>query len=120
MRIVCAAALLALSGCSAQLSSKLGALEEAVNNGGPITPITNLSSTLLLQEWQVLHNLMIGMQQVDQASGMVAVTMAPPIVAQTGPTVVMPTTPVTVVPSSVHVTVVPPPPVTAPAPVPVP
>lgn len=111
-----------LFGCSAAGGVGTGALTNilgAAQTGGNLTPLENIATQYILQRLQDDHNLLVGANLINQATGMVSITTPPPVMTQTGPGVVMPTVPVTVVPTGSVVTVVPPAPVPTPAPVPV-
>jgi hypothetical protein len=69
-------ALLALSGCG--FSALLGGASSA---GGIAGQVENLIPELVLQKYQALHNLKVGMEAIDATAGPVTmITSAPTIV----------------------------------------
>jgi hypothetical protein len=76
MRALGLTALLALSGCGFQ-----AALGGAGSVGGIAGQVENLLPELILQKYQALHNLKVGMEAIDATSGPVTmITPAPTIV----------------------------------------
>lgn len=94
-----------LSSCGFTGGAQLfqGALTGALNGVAPV-----LTSSQILQQYTDYHNLKIGLQQIDQAPGMVGTLTAPPVVGTT-------LTPPAITPAPVPVS-----PVVTPIPTPVP
>jgi hypothetical protein len=90
-------AMLALSGCAPP-----AALGTASDITGQIPTIANqlygIAPAIVLQNYQTLHNLRVGMDQIDASPGMVTTAQPPPVVTPAAPTV--PTTPTTPLPTA--------------------
>lgn len=68
---------LGLTSCSALLSGGIG------TSGSLLSQVDNLVPELVLQKYQALHNLKVGMEAIDAAPGTVTmVTPGPQVVPQ--------------------------------------
>lgn len=101
-RIVAAAALLALSsGCTASLTAGTSALSSAADQLNTLLP------ELLMAKYATLHNLRVGLDQIDSSPGMVTSVQLPPVMVSAMPVVMQPVSTPTV-PSPSLPTVTPP------------
>jgi hypothetical protein len=80
----------ALSGCAATAGVGTAATAGAALTS-QIPTIANqlygIAPAIVLQNYQTLHNLRVGMDQIDAAPGMVTTAQPPPVVTPAAPTV---------------------------------
>jgi hypothetical protein len=91
-----------LTGCAGGIQGALGTATSAVGPGGTVSQIDALLPELILQKYQALHNLKVGMEAIDASPGPVTMTTpGPTIVPSPAPTATpMPSSPATVPPAS--------------------